>query len=430
MRSNQFGSVPNSGSYISGKVAVYKRFHPGDPRFFQWAAGSEVIANLAKSKNLFFTDLFVSGRAGPVELSLGQRKETGGLGGDSLLTSGPIAMSGNSRPFPKMQLCTPNYVTLVPEFELLAIKFSYSDGLLGPAGIGYGNVSAVKNIYLHKKSFYLRIGKPENRLHLLGGFNHQAIWGGEDKIFSGGLSPKVAYKYVVFGKSWSGSRVGNHFGTIDLAAEWKGKIWDIFLYRQSIYEDGSLINLSNIADGLNGLQIRKAAEKSRGFSLSTLLFELLYTKNQGGSVFNFNTSTFGRDNYFNHYVYNQGWSYRGESLGTPLIGPQNFTKEALQTKNSKTFTVNNRIIAFHAGLRGTFHTLNFLFKSTYSINFGTYDNPFQKQVSQTSFLLGLEKRIPFLNGCLINLGIASDLGDLYPKSFASIIGLKKTGFLN
>jgi hypothetical protein len=55
---------------------------------------------------------------------------------------------------------------------------------------------------MHQKSLYLKLGKRRHKLNVYAGFNHQAIWGGEDKIFTGGLKRAEAYEYVVLGKPW------------------------------------------------------------------------------------------------------------------------------------------------------------------------------------------------------------------------------------
>lgn len=429
IQSNQFDAVPRSGSFISGNWALHRVYNPGNPRFLQWSGGVELISNVSKNNSVFFTDLYLAGKAGPVELSIGQRKEFMGLM-DSTLTSGSLAMSGNSRPYPKIQISTPGYVNIIPGNDLIAFKFSYSDGLLGSAKINYGNVKEVPDIYMHQKSLYFRMGGLHHKLSLYAGFNHQAMWGGEDKIFAGGLKVWEAYKYVVLGKGWAGSRVGNHFGTIDLAAEWKGKTWNFLLYRQSIYEDGSLANLTNIADGLNGLRFKRAHvyKNDVSFKLNALLLEFVYTKEQGGSIFDFDNAIFGNDNYFNHYVYPQGWSYKGQSLGTPLSSPQSLNKESIPKENNL-FTVNNRLVAFHLGIQAAWQKVNFLVKGTYSKNYGTYNIPFSSSLNQYSLLFHAEKPVHIWNTSLLSLSLAVDRGKLYSNTSAITLGWRKVGFL-
>jgi hypothetical protein len=429
LQSNQYGAIPQYGSFISGHYGIYKIYNPGNPRLFQWSAGAQLITNVGKSSSVFFTDLYLAGKAGPIEISIGQHKGSMGLM-DSTLTSGSLAMSENARPYPKIQISTPNFVNIIPSNDIISFKFSYSDGLLGSSAINYGNVRQIPNTYMHQKSLYLRLGGLRHKLSLYAGFNHQAMWGGEEKIFTGGLKTLEAYKYVILGKPWADSRVGNHFGTIDMAAEWRGNVWNIFLYRQSIYEDGSLAKLTNIADGLNGLRFKRKHidEKDLSFKLNTILAEFIYTKEQGSSSFDFDKGIFGRDNYFNHYIYAQGWSYKGRALGTPLVGSQHIYRDNI-VRDSLNFTTNNRIIAFHLGLQASWNKINLLVKSTYSQNFGTYNFPFSSTINQTSFLFRAERPISIWNKSLLSLSLAADTGKLYDNTVAITIGWRKTGFI-
>ncbi|MCF0075253.1 capsule assembly Wzi family protein [Dyadobacter sp. CY261] len=430
LSNNQNGIIPTKGSFAGIKASFHRVYNQNNPRFLQWSGGVEAVGIAGKNSSVFFTDLFIAGKAGPVELSVGQRKEMIGLADSSSLTSGSFALSQNYRPYPKIQLSTPKFVNIIPGNDIIGFKFTYSDGILGPSGVHYGNVSSVDETYLHHKAFYLKLGKRRHKLNLFAGFNHQVIWGGEDKIFTGGLKRSSAYEYVVFGKSWLSSRVGNHFGTIDLAAEWKGSRWDVFLYRQSIYEDGSLSDLSNVADGLNGLRFKKKSRPgpSDGISVNTVLLELIYTKNQGGAVFDFNTSTFGMDDYFNHYVYNRGWSYKGRTLGSPIIAPQSSFRPELQS-SSTLFTPNNRIIAYHLGADISWKDLNFSLKGTHSVNLGTYRRPFSETLHQTSFILNAEKSLSASRKDYLTLSLAADIGKLYPNNMAIMVGWRKSGFI-
>ncbi|MCE7041265.1 capsule assembly Wzi family protein [Dyadobacter sp. CY312] len=429
LQANQYGAIPTEGSFLNAQIGVYKKYNRNNPRFFQWSAGVEGVATLGNTRDIFFTDLYLAGKAGPVELSIGQQKDVVGLG-DTLLTSGFFALSNNARPYPKIRISTPNFVNIIPGNDLLAFSFSYSDGILGSARITYGNTNRVPQIYMHHKAIYLRVGGPSHKISLFAGFNHQAMWGGEEKIFSGGLKRNVAYEYVVFGKPWAASRVGNHFGTIDLAAQLNGHKWNLYIYRQSIYEDGSLSNLSSIADGLNGIRLKrvKSRELQPGIRLNTLLLEYIYTKSQGGNVFDFSTGVFGNDDYYNHYVYAQGWSYRGRSLGNPLIGPQVMNREGVPT-NYRDYTVNNRISGIHIGSELSWDETTILVKGTFTKNFGTYRREFQPSLSQSSFIVKAERPFPIWNRSLFSISLAADFGKLYTSNSAIMIGWRKNGFL-
>ncbi len=430
LRSNAYGAIPDHGSFLSGRWGIYKKYHPNNPRFFKWSAGAELATNLTKKSDLFFTELYAAAMIGPIEFSIGNRKSYMGLG-DSTMTMGSVAMSQNYRPYPKIEISTPNFVNLIPGKDFISFKFNYSDGLLGGADVSYGNVNYVPKIYMHQKSLYLKLGGSNNKINLYGGFNHQAMWGGEYKIFSGGLSPSLAYKYVVIGKPWANSRVGNHFGSIDLGMTVKGKTWEYFVYRQSIYEDGSLIDLSNVADGLNGVKIQRRIlpTSQEGFIVKSFLIEYLFTKNQGGSIFDFDSGIFGRDNYFNHYVYPQGWSYRGRGFGTPMIDSKQYNRPELLGE-SKEFTINNRISALNIGITASKKQFNLVFKGTISKNEGTYGVSFDKPIYQTSLFLKTDYSLKKRSNDKISVALAGDLGKLYPNNLAIMIGYHKFGFLN
>ncbi|MDQ6482598.1 capsule assembly Wzi family protein [Dyadobacter sp. LHD-138] len=263
-------------------------YHPHNPRLFQWAAGVELATNYGKSKDIFFLDLFVSSKIGPVEFMAGQRKNTIGLL-DSALTSGSLAMAGNARPFPRFQISIPEFLPLGFTNDLIAVKANYSDGRFGKSGILYGSVSSVPVTYFHQKSLYIRIGHTKSKIQLFGGINHQAIWGGEAKILPiYDLKPPKAYWYTITGKTLDYRKIGFHFGTIDLGIKWRKNEWSYFLYRQNIYETGSLFRIINFSDGLNGVKItrnKQSNNQKNNFVINSVLFEVVNTQNQTNHLF-------------------------------------------------------------------------------------------------------------------------------------------------
>ena len=429
LHANRYGTAPVRGPYAAGQVGLSKLASRPNAtqKFFAWSAGIELAAYAGGQTDAFLTDAYVAGWVGPVEVSVGQRKEIVGLV-DTTLTSGSFAISGNSRPYPRAQVAIPRFLSLGFTGNYLAFKGSYSDGLLGSSAVKSVNTDDVPATYLHHKAFYVRLGKPAQRLHLYAGFNHQAMWGGDKLIYTGGLTDQETYSYVVFGKSWANSRVGNHFGTIDLGAEWRAKEWTFFAYRQNVYEDGSLAKLTNVIDGLNGLRVSShAALDADILQIRTFLVEFINTKSQGGSIFDLRSKTFGRDNYYNHYVYTQGWSYRGRNLGSPVIPSQDLLRPDIP-RDTSLYTVSNRLWLVNMGAECRFLDMIFLARASVSRHFGTYDSALATPRSQLSLLLKIEKPVSFINGSLLSLKLASDLGGLYPNSFALAVGWQKRGF--
>lgn len=431
LQANQYGAIPSEGSFGSGQWKLYKTYRKARPLedrvpFFNWSAGAKLISNVTSNKtDFYFTDLFIALKAGAIELSVGQREEFWGLS-DSTLTSGSIAMSGNARPYPRIQLAIPEFYNIHFLDDFVGFKAAYSDGLLGSSSIKYGNTNYIPSTFFHKKHFYLRLGRPWQKFNLYGGVNHQAMWGGENKIFSGGLDRGKAYEYVILGKSWASSRVGNHFGTIDLAAELKTKKWDFFLYRQNIYEDGSLAQFMNVSDGLNGFRIKRRHfdPNKTSFQIRSLVVELLNTKSQGGSVFDYDNAIFGADNYFNHYIYAQGWSFRGRTLGTPMIVPQNFMNDKIKI-DPASFTTNNRLTALHLGIDSRVNGMDLRLLTTYSHNLGTYSTPLSPPIHQFSFLVKATRCFPRLFNSFLSASVSGDIGELYNRNSALSISWTK-----
>lgn len=434
MHANQNGSIPLNGTFVSGQWGAYKIYNPNNPRIFQWSAGAELVTNygksgLGKTGDYFFPDLYIAGKIGPIEFLAGQKKSTTGLL-DTLLSSGSLALSGNARPIPGFKISIPIFLPLGFTDELISIKASYADGRLGGSQIAYGSTSYIPHTYLHQKSIYFRIGRPNNQLKIYTGINHQVIWGGENETSPvNHLNTSDAYWYAITGKSLDYRKVGTHFGTIDLALELKGSNWNYFLYRQNIYDTGSLFKANNFVDGLNGISVKRTKSfKNDGtiFALNSFLLEVIGTKNQTNNSPLSGLTIFEKGDYYNSYIYSRGFSYNGASIGTPLIPSQSLTDGSLP-RNKTTFTNNNRSWILHSGATASWLNTRFIFKGTYSRNFGTYINPFDTVKQQISIQLSAEKKMKFLkNGSLI-AGFYSDIGKLYPNSSSLLIGYRKSG---
>lgn len=429
----QQGTIPSTGTFTLGAFALNKIYQPNDPRIFQWSASAELIASYSTKANFFFTDLHVTGKLGPVELLIGQEKSFTGLVFDTTLTSGSLAMSGNARPFPKIQLAISKFHPLAFTNNYVSFKASYADGMLQGSNISYGSVTSVKRTYLHQKTFYLKFGGNENRLHIYSGFNHQVIWGGEkeiDPLYR--LRTGKAYWHALSAQKMDSKIIGNHFGTIDIGVSWRQPQWTYSIYRQNIFDSGSLFKIINYTDGLNGISVKRNHALSQDltyFSINSAIVEIVGTKSQFNAKPALGLGIFEHGNYFNHYIYQNGWSYRGNNIGTPLAtGKESVNQDLPKSENE--FTNNNRFWAFHTGLTASWLSMNFIFKGTHSLNYGTYISDFGNVIHQTSLFLSAERHFEFLGGSNLSTGISADTGSLFPKSLGLIIGLKKTGFLN
>ncbi|GAB2554059.1 capsule assembly Wzi family protein [Spirosoma areae] len=448
LRANQYGIVPCEHTLMTLRQAMRVDYHDkpktkldslrATNRRIDWGWGAEAVLNAGYAYKLLIPEAYVKVKfGGALEVWAGRRREIFGLV-DSALTSGSFAWSGNTLPMLKVQIAVPDYV---PKGGLFAFKGSYAHGW-------FEEERFINNVMLHQKTLYGRFGKPNWRLKLYAGLNHQVMWGGNTERLPGSVIknnqlPNRFSDYVdVITASALGdrpnidtnrissfdreNRIGNHLGTVDLGFEYAGQHFSIFAYRQNIYEDGSLFYLINIQDGLNGLRIRnRRAVNPNGIQIQNMLLEYLYTKSQGGALFLENASQRGRDNYFNHSQYQDGWSRYGLTMGTPFITP---TADSRSDLAQYGFTNNNRVTVMHIGLSGqAYDFLQFQLKASYSENFGTYIIPFDKPARQFSSSVSFSAPLPILNGVTAIAAVATDIGDLYTNSTGFYVGIRKEG---
>ena len=294
---------------------------------------------------------------------------------------------------------------------------------------------------------YLRIGRKDSHIKLYGGFNHQVQWGGRSPYLT--LEGKMPvgwanYLRIITGRPGdanripnsfdNGNRVGNHLGTLDLGIEIETYASTLFIYRQNIYEDGTLYALTNIKDGLNGIRLKRKNSYGAVFEVTDAVFEFLFTKSQGGPEFNvedyvIKRGDFGKDNYFNNSQIRDGWSYHNRTIGTPFIAPTSDT-DFRYPRFADFFTSNNRVSVFHTGLRGRLLDLTWESKLSYSTNIGTYDQPFDHTVKQFSGLLSLQRKFNILDGITVRGSFAADIGKLYRTSYGGMLGIRKDFVMN
>jgi hypothetical protein len=334
MRSLQYGSVPmeNPGLILrawNGKGYNLKKK-------YDWKYEVEATGWTGKQNDFWLTQAYVSGRRGKWELWAGRRKEVYGLG-DTTMTGGFYAWSGNAVPMPKIQLGTRDYLNFAKGW--LGVHMTYSHGW-------FDDQSIVINSFLHQKSLYGRIGKQNSRINIFGGLNHQVIWGGEAKIKGTNLnlgssaynyypSSLNAYFYVItllknrnFVKidsltspDDSNNQYGNHLGSIDIAIKYNTDWGNLFVYKQTPYETGRVFSLVTLNDGINGISFKLNKVKI----INRILIEYSYTANQGlylstiSKILKIKDSHYPElENYFNNAGRNS-WTYLNQSIGTPQI---------------------------------------------------------------------------------------------------------------
>ena len=438
LRANQYGIVPNQSPIFTLRGSVssdYKKAIIKEDQYklskLDWGYGLNIVGNVGKENQFLIPEAYVKAKYGAFEIYAGRRKEIFGLV-DSTLSSGSYIWSGNALPMPKIQISTPNFVPLGFTKDFLSFKGNYAHGWFE------NSRTDVKNFYLHQKSLYFRLGKPDWKFHFYGGFNHQVQWGGTTFSKNRQLPSDIEdYFGIVIGKSLAVesdtikftpsdalNRAGNHLGTVDLGFDIRLTNWDVFLYRQSIFEDGSLYNLNNITDGLNGIALTNRTVSNHNFIIRKIVFEIFNSTSQGGNFDgnNINSRLRGQDNYLNNGQYFEGWSYMRNGIGTPFV----LNRYEILGNPTSPYFYNNRTQAFFLGMHLTSNQkLDIYFKLSHSNNLGSYVYLLDKITSQFSGYMKVSKPLIFFKSTFMDLSISYDQGSLLKSNMGVSFGVRK-----
>ncbi len=425
LRADQFGSIPLNNGSLSFIGSVRKDYDSDRKKFFDWGVSAEGRANVGNRSNFTLIEGYAKVRLSVFEISAGRSKEIMGICYTSL-SSGSFSVSGNALGIPKVQISIPEFYTIPFFGRLFAFKGNYAHGWIGEASLNMDSVIFKVGTYLHQSSFYGRFGKPEWKFKLYGGFNHQVLWGHENISYgdSYAFSTFKTYMYVIRGGTYldGNTRLGDHLGSIDLGFEYEFKNVRLLVYRQNIYEAGALYYLANIRDGLNGLSLTHTNYSRKGFQWKKILVELFYTKSQGGETWSVPRPS-GPEDYYNHYQYLQGWSYKGTGIGNPFIVPRTYTREGLPS-NPLQYFISNRVAVFHFGYEGSIDNWDFILKTSYSLNYGTYATITQfPETKQFSAFLDASRELK--NGLNLGFTAAFDVGELYYDGYGVLVRVRK-----
>lgn len=348
---------------------------------------------------------------------------------DSTLSSGSIIWSKNARPMPKLKLEVPNYTTVPFTCKLLEFKGGIAHGW-------FDDNEYNKNVWLHHKYFYLRLGG-KLPVHVSYGLHHFAQWGGTNYEPYGDLPNDFdAFKNVFLGRSgnpvdpntpWAEwfNVLGNHIGSRNFGAEIDFSKTKVSFYWQNIFEDGSGKAYRNIKDGLFGISIRS---KEKDKLINGFVYEFFNTTDQSGRI-NATDSIKpdgnyyelgGNDNYLNNGVYLKGWSFKEMNIGNPLI-----TSPAIISGDRYDYIRNNKVLAHHFGLGGSTSVLSYKLFYTYSLNYGTNFYPISPKQTQHSFLFEAELKNNLPGNLKLSCALGGDFGDLYRNNFGVRLLIRK-----
>ncbi|OZI08020.1 hypothetical protein BWI93_11480 [Siphonobacter sp. BAB-5385] len=438
LRANQFGTVPlesPSALVTLGATALW-----GDARQNRRPhikAGVEAVGNLNRASRFILPEAYAAIRLGHAELYAGRRKEINGIT-DTLLSSGSYAWSGNAVPITQVRLGTKDYAPLHFTQGIIAFNAFISHGWIS-------NTDSMKNVYLHAKSLFVRIGKPTWKVRFYGGMNHFVQWGGYskylgNKVSNNGHLPSdwEAYKRAFwpskideqntkgFTEFDTSNRSGNHLGSVDIALELNLNRENLLFYIQRPWDDMSGVVFGNLPDGIYGVRW-KNNRKIEGFGLLQITAEYFTSMDQSGDKY-----PKGNDDYFNNVQYLNGWTNEKRSIGTPFF--TRWMDASYKWQNIRgpfnhfsTFN-NNKIQLFHLGLLGKISSLTtFQTKLSYSKNYGRpySKDPIKGGANQFSGIASISTQTKILTNTEWVLSVSLDRGQWLPNSLGAMLTMRK-----
>ncbi|MFR3853824.1 MAG: capsule assembly Wzi family protein, partial [Odoribacter splanchnicus] len=225
------------------------------------------------------------------------------------------------------------------------------------------------------------------------------------------------------------NKLGNHIGNEFLKIRYNNERWGAEFYYDHIFEDGSGEKFRNRPDGLYGLYFTR---KKNFKWFKSFVYEFYYTKCQSGPFHNDPVSgevVGGNDNYFNNGIYQSGWTFYGQVIGSPF-----FTPKPEEASGITRGVLNNRFYAHHLGICGDLPgDIRYKLMMSYSLNYGTHSvhfiNKNGEYTTKPQFSWGLEliapdTKLPFHTA----LNVGFDKGDLLKNSFGIMLKIFKTGF--
>ncbi len=345
------------------------------------------------------------------------------------LSSGSLLETSNSLGIPKLSFGNVDFYSVSILNNEFLLKAQISHGI-------FEKDKYLRPPLLHEKLLIIS-KKFSNGYRASLGLDHRAMWGGQTELH--GRQPQTFQDFikVFFARPGSVNSIyqerentlGNHLGSWMISIEKKLDENFFKVYYEHPFEDESGARwLLNKFDGRYGISINALEDKL----ITNIVYEYLNTMNQSGSKPS-SDSTYGWDNYFNHYLYQSGWTYNNRMIGNPLftVG-SNYGRYS----NNK-YIINNRIKAHHIGIDGIIAAnIKYKILFTLSRNYGIYsDSDFYSSLQEYyKFSKGLLQKSTFFQIRIDNawkkigfsISYANDNGDLLPKtnSFMMVINYK------
>ena len=433
-RTGRNGIVPYSSSalVIGGADAKY---NAKNGIYFE--SGANLVGSIESQNpinptrtNAIVDRLYVGGGWKMLHLDVGMKPRENELG-DLSISGGNVLWSNNARNVPGINGWS----------DWIYFEKGHWFGFKG----NIGHYQMIDNRYvtgtmLHNKSLSLKAAAGR-KVDLIFGVDHWAQWGGVSPREGAQPSSLIDYWRIICvqagGEDATASDqlnvLGNHLGREYWRVDWRASRFTMtFQYDMPFEDNGGIKKLQNFPDGVWSLKFSFA---DRDAFVTDVIGEFINTTWQAGDVHdrpateeemkhqNPESPYYGRvvigglDNYFNNSTYASGWTNYGRVIGLPLLLTSAPNEDGIVKG-----IVNTRVRAYHVGVKGNvFDGVPYIFKSTYSSNWGRYhigeSNFFYTKPWQLSLALEFEFGREVTNLPLtLGVGAYGDFGKLYQNS--------------
>lgn len=423
LQNNQYGKVP----FDPNSLTFFAKIQKGkslSKKLFDYNFVASAYLNVANETSAVLHELYLGSRLWIFNASVGMREETFG-NQDETLSGGGLLFSNNARPIPQIFVGIEDFTPLFLKNRLIEVKGGISHGW-------FTDQVFTQDLLLHHKFVCVLVGGNKSPVNMQYSLDHAAQWGGNVPGY--GLQPTRMNDFINVFLSRNGSTSstlneqinvgGNHIIAQGLKLELTIKEYELNAYWQHIAEDKPiriLWNSVNVVDGLWGISL-----KNNQFPLvKKILYEYLNTTDQSGPFHDMDGVVYGgADSYFNNYLYQNGWTHYGRTIGTPFI------TSPVYNKNKEVYILNNRVKVHHIGFEGGLKDYFYKSKVSFISNYGTYsDYPNEIRKSSVSFILEINKHFEKLFQLNAGIVIGVDAGEAYGNNTGILFKVSKRGVL-
>ena len=432
------GSPEFNNGYVRGEVAKQMN----ESKRFDWGAGADISLGWNLPSVLGIRQLYGELHYRRLYVSVGS-KNFDSYYNDIRLSSGDLLYSGNAIAIPQLRVGTMGFAPIWGTKGWLSVRAYLSYGKFTDSGwqkdwVAPGS-ERTTGVLFCGRGLWFKVGN-YNTFPLTLDFGIEMGTQFVGNVYKDGKMMRMPHGFVDWLKAFiplagnsstpTGEQTniqGNMTGEYNIAINYSPTPdWHLKLYLDHYFEDHSqmFLEYGMWKDGLWGLEVKFPKNRF----VDKVVYEFVQTTDQTGAVNNDYSpevphQVSGRDNYYNHYLYNC-WQTWGMTIGTPLaISP-------LYNRNHILKIFNTRFKANHIGIEGRpLADLRYRFLLTFTQNWGTYWYPFPRRMDNCSGLVELDYYPRWLKGFYAKGAVAWDKGPLLGNNLGGMISIGYEGFV-